>query len=329
MAEVQWHSIEPAPVVLVTGKEALLVQRSVDRIKALSREAHADLELHEFAASELTKHDLSRYTAPSLFGEPRLVIVDEIAKGQDALIEALVEYAKSPEPDVTVVLVHRGEQRGKKLLDTVKKSGAPWVKADAIKSPKDKMTFAMSEFSRARRRINTDAVKALVDAFGSDLMELAAVAQQLMRDTAPEPGEQAGPITMTHVSAVTAGRAETTGFAIADAALAGKERQALALLRQAELAGLSHPAIVATFASKVRQLAKVAVPGATASSAGMPDWMFRNSASMARAYTDRSLARLVELVAHADESVKGLDRDPDWALQRLVVDIARARRDKR
>ena len=210
MAEVQWHSIEPAPVVLIAGKEALLAQRALERIVRLSRERHADLEIHRFTSTEITKSDVLQYTAPSLFGEPRLVIIDEVTRGAEPLINALMEYVQSPEQDVTLVLINRGDQRAKKLLDAVKKSGAPWVNAAEIKTAKAKMTFAMSEFSRARRRVNSDAVKALVDAFGADLMELAAVSTQLMRDTEPEPGQQAGPITLRHVEALTAGRAETT-----------------------------------------------------------------------------------------------------------------------
>lgn len=328
MAEVQWHSIEPAPVVLIAGKEALLAQRALERIVHLSRDRHADLEVHRFLSTEISKSDLLQYTAPSLFGEPRLVIIDEVTRGAEPLINALLEYVKSPEQDVTLVLINRGDQRAKKLLDAVKKSGAPWVNAAEIKTAKAKMTFAMSEFSRARRRVNSDAVKALVDAFGADLMELAAVSTQLMRDTEPEPGQQAGPITLRHVEALTAGRAETTGFAIADACLAGKEREALVLLRQAELSGLSPVAIVATIVRKARQVAQAAIPGATAKSTGMQDWMFRNNAQLARQYSERALASVFESLAAADAAVKGNDRDPMWALQRLIVEISRARRSR-
>lgn len=326
VAEVQWHSVAPAPIVLLTGKEALLIQRALERVKGLAIDAQPEIEVHRVLASDTSAVDFSQLTAPSLFGEPRLVIIDELAKGSDGLLESLITYVGSPEPDVTLVLAHRGEARGKKLLDTVKKSGAPWVNAAAIKKSKDVMTFAMSEFSRQKRRVSNDAVKAIVDAFGSDLMELAAICQQLMADSMPGESETPRPIGLDDVRALTAGRAETTGFAIADAAIAGKEREALALLRQAELSGLAAPAIVGTFASKMRQIAKVSTPGATAKSAGMPEWMFRNSARQARHFSDRALAASFEAIARADAGVKGLDRDAQWAMQRLVIDISRARR---
>ncbi|MDO5645040.1 MAG: DNA polymerase III subunit delta [Dermabacter sp.] len=326
MSEVQWHSVAPAPVVLVTGREQLFAQRVVQRLKDLSRAAHDNLEIHDLAAQETSKYDLAQVSAPSLFGEPRLVLIDDVAKGGDPLIEALIAYVASPEPDVSLVLLHRGDARGKKLIDTVKKSSYPWVSAAPLKKSKDIATFAMSEFSRAGRRINSDAVTSLVEAFGSDLMELAATCQQLMADTAPEDDSSAGPITLAHVHALTAGRADTTGFAVADATLAGRERDALALLRQAELAGIAPAALVGTFASKMRQLARVSIPGATASSLGMPEWMFRNQSREARHFTDRALAASLEAVARADAGVKGQERDPQWVLQRLIVEIVRARR---
>lgn len=333
MAEVQWHSVAPAPVVLLTGKEALLIQRALERVRLLSAQAHPDLETHRVLAAETTKHDLAQYTAPSLFGEPRLVIIEDLAKGSDGLLEALQGYVGAPEADVTLVLIHRGEARGKKLLDAVKKSGAPWVNAAAIKKSKDIMTFAMSEFSRAKRRISGEAVSALVDAFGSDLMELAAICQQLIDDTVPSANDNSresapAPISLAQVRALTAGRAETTGFAIADAAIAGREREALALVRHAELSGLAPAAIVGTFASKMRQVARVSLPGASAASLGMPEWMYRAQAREARNWSDAGLAEAIESIARADAGVKGGDRDAQWALQRLVIDVCRSRRSR-
>jgi DNA polymerase-3 subunit delta len=58
----------------------------------------------------------------------------------------------------------------------------------------------------------------------------------------------------------------------------------------------------------------------------MPEWMFRNQSREARGWTDRSLARAIEAVARADHEVKGAGRDPQWAVQHMVMTICRARR---
>ncbi|MDK7741245.1 DNA polymerase III subunit delta [Helcobacillus massiliensis] len=326
MAQVEWHSVAPAPVVLLTGREPLLLQRAADRLRTLVREKDPEVEIHDLQAGDTTPGELRQVTAPSLFGDARFVLIDNLGRANDQLLDALIDYVQQPEDGVTLVLRHGGEQRGKKLLDTIRKSGAPWVKADPIKKLNDKHAFTLSEFSRARRRIATDAVHALVDAFGSDLAELAATCQQLLSDTQPEPGEEAGPITLRDVEALTAGRVETTAFAVADAAIGGKEREALALLRHAELAGVDPVPLVASFARKLRDVARAAAPGATAQSVGMPDWLFRNQAREARQWTDRGLAAAIQAVASADHGVKGNERDPHWTVQRMVISICRARR---
>jgi DNA polymerase-3 subunit delta len=200
------------------------------------------------------------------------------------------------------------------------------VDASPVKRAADKQAFVAAEFARARRRIQPEALVALVDAFGTDLAELAAISRQLIEDTTPDAGEQPAQVTVAEVHALTAGRVESTAFAVADAAIAGKEQEALQLLQQAQLAGADPVPIVAAIASKVRSLAKASAPGASARTLGMPDWMLRNLTREARNWNDRSLARAIEAVARADHEVKGAGRDPRWSVQRMVMELCRARR---
>ena len=326
MSDVEWHSVALAPIVLVHGTEGLIADRAVQRLRALAKEADPSVEVHDLSGEALGPGALAQVASPSLFGEPRLVVVPELQSAPDSLVLELLDYVKAPEQDVTLVLVHRGGNRGKKLLDALKKAGVPRVDASPVKRAGDKQAFVAAEFARAERRIQPEAVAALVDAFGTDLAELAAISRQLIEDTTPDEGQQAARITAQDVHAVTAGRVESTAFAVADAAIAGKEQEALQLLAQAQLAGADPVPIVAAIASKMRSLAKVTAPGAGPRSLGMPDWMLRNLSREARSWTDRSLARALEAVARADHEVKGAGRDPRWSVQRMVMEICRARR---
>lgn len=326
MADVEWHSVEPAPIVLIHGTEPLIVARALERLREQARAADPDVAVHEIDSDTASVGALSQVTSPSLFGERRLVIVPDLQTAPEPLVKEISGYLSSPEPDVNLVLVHRGGNRGKKLLDAVRKSGVPRVPADPLKRPRDKQAFVTAEFTRSGRRILPDAVAALVDAFGTDLSELAAISRQLVEDTTPDEGEQPRPVTVQDVGALTAGRVETTAFAVADAAIAGREAEALVLLQQAQLAGADPVPLVAAIASKVRSLAKVTTPGASARSLGMPDWMMKNLGRDARGWSDRSLARAINAVAHADHEVKGAGRDPHWSVQRMVMEICRARR---
>ena len=326
MSDVEWHSVALAPIVLVQGTEILIADRAVQRLRGLAREADPSVAVHDLSGEAARPGALAQVASPSLFGEPRLVIVPELQSAPDALVLELLDYVKAPADDVTLVLVHRGGNRGKKLLDALKKAGVPRVDASPVKRAGDKQTFVAAEFARAQRRIRPEALAALVDAFGTDLAELAAISRQLIEDTTPDPGQQPAQVTLEDVHALTAGRVESTAFAVADAAIAGKEQEALQLLQQAQLAGADPVPIVAAIASKMRSLAKVSALGASPRSLGMPDWMLRNLSREARGWNDPTLARAIEAVARADHEVKGAGRDPHWSVQRMVMEICRARR---
>lgn len=328
MSDVQWHSIDLAPIVLVHGTESLIASRALERLREQARARDPEVAVHEIPSDTATPGSLPAVTSPSLFGEARLVIVPDLQSAPESLVTEIDAYRAAPEPDATLVLVHRGGNRGKKLLDALRRAGVPRVPCDPIKRPADKQSFVLAEFSRHDRRIRPDAAAALVDAFGGDLSELAALSRQLIEDTTPEEGEQAAPVGMDEVRTVTAGRVETTAFAVADAAIAGHQAEALQLLQQAFLAGTDPVPMVAAIASKMRGLAKVTAPGASAKSLGMPDWMLRNLNREARGWNDRSLARALEAVANADHEVKGAGRDQHWSVQRMLIEIGRARRDR-
>jgi len=326
VSDVEWHSVALAPIVLVQGTETLIADRAVQRLRGLAREADPSVAVHDLSGEAARPGALAQVASPSLFGEPRLVIVPELQSAPDALVLELLDYVKAPADDVTLVLVHRGGNRGKKLLDALKKAGVPRVDASPVKRAGDKQTFVAAEFARAERRIRPEALVALVDAFGTDLAELAAISRQLIEDTTPDPGTPPAQVTLEDVHALTAGRVESTAFAVADAAIAGKEQEALQLLQQAQLAGADPVPIVAAIASKMRSLAKVSAPGSTPRSLGMPDWMLRNLSREAKSWNDRTLARAIEAIARADHEVKGAGRDPHWSVQRMVMEICRARR---
>lgn len=326
MPDVMWHSVDLAPIVLLHGTEPLLAQRALERLREQARSRDPETAMHDLGAEGTGESSLAQVASPSLFGEPRFVVVPDLQSASESLIGEIDAYRSAPEPDVSLVLIHRGGTRGKKLLDALRGAGVPRVPCDPIKRPADKQTFVTAEFTRANRRIQPDAAAALVDAFGGDLSELAAISRQLLEDTTPEGDQSAPPVTVADVRTLTAGRVESTAFAVADAAIAGREGDALVLLQQASLAGVDPVPLVAAVASKMRGLAKVSAPGANARSLGMPDWMVRNLLREARGWNDRSLARALDAVAQADHEVKGAGRDPQWSIQRMVTEICRARR---
>ena len=170
---VPWHGIRDAPVVLISGPESFLADRAMRILTDRLKSADAGVEISDIDASSYVGGELFQMASPSLFGEPRLVRVTALEKCSDAFLEEALTYLESPEHEVVVVMRHGGGNRGKKLLDALKKSGptALIVECKEIKKDSDRMSFLSAEFQRMGASITPGAQRALADAFSSDLAE--------------------------------------------------------------------------------------------------------------------------------------------------------------
>jgi DNA polymerase-3 subunit delta len=317
-----WDDPVLAPVVLVRGPEALLAERAVDGVVRLAREREPEAEKVELEAAAYGAGQLTVAASPSLFGEPKVVVVRGAEACTEDLVADVVDYVGAPDPDTVVVVVHGGGNRGKKMLDAIAASGAPELRCEAISKDADKVAFVTGEFRVARRRADAAAVRSLVDALGNDLRELAAACSQLVADTTGTIGEAT-------VDRYYGGRVEATGFKVADAAVAGDAGSAVALLRHALATGADPVPVVAALALRLRTLAKVAAirgGSTTAREQGLQEWQVRNANKDLARWTPEGLAVAITAVAQADAEVKGGGRDPVFAVERAVLTIARSRR---
>lgn len=316
---VDWRDVEPAAVVLVSGPEEYLASRAMERIRTLARRAHPDLELSAVDAAAYTSGELTLLTSPSLFGEMKLIEASGLARMSEDFLTDCLAYLAHPEQDVVLVLHHGGGVRGKKLLDAVKKSGAPVVECQPLKKDADKLAFVNAEFRTAGRRIQPEAARALVLAVGSHLADLAAACSQLIQDTGTE-------VSTETVERYYGGRVEATAFKVADAALAGRGALALTTLRHALATGVDPVPLVAALAMKMRAVARVA--GSRKSSAelarelGMAPWQVDQARRDAAGWTDEALTAAIRVLAEADAQVKGEARDPLYAVERAVTTMA-------
>ena len=321
-AGISWRDVSPAAIILLQGSEELLASRAFEKVKATLR-ADAEVELTRFEATSYERGELLLASSPSLFSENKLIEVRQLANMNEDFLNDALEYAKAPAPDTTLVMHHGGGVRGKKLLDALKAAGAVLVDCQPLKKDAEKIDFVAQEFKAAKRRLSPEAARALVAALGSDLSELSAACSQLLQDTT-------GAIDQDMVDKYYGGRVEATGFKVADAAMMGRADVALSTLRHALATGTDPVPIVATLAMKLRQVAKVAgvrkSAGQLASELGMPPWQVQQAQEQARYWSADDLARCIRLVAEADAQVKGASRDPEYAVERAVTQIALAAR---
>ncbi|HEY6793654.1 MAG TPA: DNA polymerase III subunit delta [Kineosporiaceae bacterium] len=321
------EDLEPGPVVLVVGAEDLLAERAVAAVVRRAREVDPDLSVETLEAAGYEAGRLELLTSPSLFGGGKVLLVNGVEAAADALVADVNQYLGSPAPDVCLVLRHSGGQRGRGLLDAARRTGAPEAACLPISKDEEKVDFAANEFRRLGRRASPQAVRALVDAVGSDLRELAAACSQLAEDADVSGTAR---IEAETVELWFGGRVEVTGFRVADAAVAGRADQALSLLRHALGTGADPVPLVAALALKLRAMAKVSAVGRgrsadQAAALGMAPWQVDRARRELNGWTERGIADAIVAIAEADTAVKGGGRDPVYAVERAVLTIARSR----
>lgn len=309
-------AISLAPVTLLKGSEGYFVDTATDRLRALAQERDPNVEIIWVDASVYEPNMLQVWTSPSLFDERRHIVVDALDATNDAFLTEMIDYVTNleSESDTTIVLRHQRGTRGKRLLDLIAKRKLPIVPCDPLTRDADKTSFVGNMFRAARRDISPDAIRALVEATGADLRELAAAGKQLLADTT-------GRVTPEIVDTYYGGRVETTGFKVADAAVAGNATAAVTLLRHALATGLDPVPIVAVLASKLRTMALVAGKHAPK----LPPWQVERARRELHGWSPAGLAQAIVAVADADAAVKGESREPEFAVERAVLTIAGAR----
>jgi len=340
----------PAPVTLIVGEEELLVERAVGAVIIAARRAlaagdggaslGADAgagggadgpaagpgDLHDVAAAGLAAGELASLTSPSLFGGGGVVVIRSAQDAVKEVADEITRYAANPAADVALILTHAGGAKGKALLTSLKKASRTVTVTEYPKITRfsDRLDFARGEFRRARRAADEAGLRALLDAVGSDLREIAAACSQLMADVDGAIGEEA-------VARYYHGRAEASGFGVSDRAVEGRLADALEQLRWALATGVPPVLITSALAQGIRLLGRVAAaPRGTSSAAlaadvGAPPWKIDRVRHQLRGWAPDGIAQAVQVVAEADAQIKGEAASPGYALERALRRIVACR----
>jgi len=315
------------PVLLVLGDEDLLLTRAVAGAVAVARRLDAATEVEDHAPGAFDADALMRLGSESLFGGRRVVIVRSVTELDDDLQAGLLAYTALPVDGTSVVLVSANGSRERAFLTALRAVKPPPVVVQAARRtrPGERRDFVLTEARRLGSRMTADAAWLLVDAVGGDLRALSGAVEQLCADTR-------GVVDDDDVARFFRGRAETSGFAVSDAAVKGDLGDALALLRQALDGGTAAVLVASAVATAVRDLAKVTAEGTGGGGAaeqakrlGMPEWKLDKLRRSAAGWTEGGLARAVGAAARADAALKGNGADDTFALERLISEVVAAR----
>ena len=286
--------------------------------------ADSGADVRELPAARLSPGELVSLVSPSLFGGERAVIIRGIQDAGKELAAELERYAASPETDVVLVLTHAGGAKGKALLTALTNRGVRVVRCPKVSRAGERMDFVREEFRQLGRRADQSALRTLIDAVGNDLSELAAACAQLCADID-------GAINESAVATYYRGRAEASGFTVADATVEGRLGDALEQLRWALGTGVAPVLISSALAQGVRSLGKVgAVPRgkskeALAGQLGMPPWKIERVQRQLHGWTPAGVAAALQAVAEADAQVKGEGVSAGYSLERAIRRIVACR----
>lgn len=310
-------------LTLVLGDDEFLSSRAVSGAVALARTTSPDADVHDYDARTLGADAFIDMDSPSLFGDTRVVVVRDAHDLGDDVRTRLAAFVAEPPDDVVLVVAHAGGNKGKKLVEACKQAGAQVIACQKLTKPGDRLAFVQAEFNAAGSEVTAGACKAVLDAVGADLRELAAACSQLAADTP-------GTVDESVVGRYFRGRADASGFVVADRAIEGDRAGALAELRFAAAAGVPPVLVVSALSAQIRTIARVASAGrmsadTIARDLKLPPWRVDKAKRQARGWTPDALVEAHAAVALADAEVKGGGTDPGYALERAVLAVASGR----
>ncbi|EEH63935.1 putative DNA polymerase III, delta subunit [Gleimia coleocanis DSM 15436] len=305
-------------MILLRAEESLFADRAVSLIRKNLLKADPGTEISTVEAATYESGQLAVAVSPSLFAESRFVYIPQVEQANTALVEDLLKYVTTPEPQVVILLRHNGGNSARKLLTELQNLQVPAYIAPKLANDGERIKCVIDEARSLGGRIDNDAAAALVLAMRSELPEILAVVSQLVSDY---PGEV---ITANLVEEYQAGKREVDGYEVVQAAIDGDLATALTHLRHALSCGVTGPSITGAMAFKLRQLAKVStIPRRTAYEMGMAPFMVQKTQGSLRTWNEMALREAFRACAIADAEVKGESRDPVYALEKLLITVAR------
>lgn len=304
-----------AKVTLLWGEDAYLLREA-------ALELLGELEPTEVDGASWQGGELQSLATPSLFGEPRALLVSDARSLSKEALDELAAYLASPEPDAALVITWTTAERGKppsalqKVLEPVgevrkveisRKDLEPWLVARAKADGVD---------------LTMPAARALVEALGTEPGQLVSALRQLADAF---PGARVGP---AEVARQFRGLGEQKTWDLCDRAFTKDLPGAIRSWRSIEEGGDEAIMVLGGIAARLRDLLRVRSlpdrmpPAEVAKRAGLRfDWQARRYQQQARNFTIAELVALHDRIAEADRALKSGAPD-DVVMPTLVAAIA-------
>ncbi len=304
-----------APIALLWGEDDFLLREA-----ALAR--FGEVRPREVDAGEWLGGELQDLATPSLFGEPRaLLISDARSLTKDAGAE-LAAYLDAPDPDAQLVISCQVAERGKvpAALDKLVKPVGDVVHVEIKR--KDLEPWLTRRADTLGLDLSVPAARELVETLGEEPGQLVAALAQL---ESAFPGQR---VTPASVATQFRGLGEQKVWDLCDRAFSRDLPGAIRSWRSIEEGGDDPLKVLGGVSSRLRDLIRVRSlpermpPAELAKRAGLRfDWQARRYQQQGRNFSMAQLLRVHERIAEADRALKS-GASGDTVMPALVVAIA-------
>ncbi len=300
---------------LFWGQDAFLLREA-------ALEAFGGVQPREVDGAEWEGGETSDLATPSLFGEPRGLLISNAKALSSEAIRELSAYLEAPDPGSPVVLVSIVGDRAKAPAALVKLV-QPVGKVTEVKVQRKELPAWLVRRARGKGvDLAPDGATALVDALGE---APGAGDQAIDQLAAAFPGER---LTSALVASQFRGLGEQHVWDLCDKAFAKDLPAAMRSLRTLLDDGEPGLLVLGGITSRLRDLVRVRSlpermpPADAAKLAGLRfDWQVRRYRELAKRFTTEDLVALHERVAWADRAMKSGATD-DVVLPLVVTAIA-------
>ena len=302
-------------MTLLWGEDAYLLREAALALLGTTKATEVD-------AAEWQGGELQGLATPSLFGEPRALLINDARSLRKETIEEIARYLETPDPDATLVLSCVVAERGKvpaalqklvepvgvvRKVDIAKKELEPWLVAKAKDHGLD---------------LAIPGARALVETLGPEPGQLVAALGQLQDVFA---GQRVG---AREVAQQFRGLGEQKTWDLCDRAFGKDLAGAIRSLRAIEEGGDDALMVLGGIAARLRDLLKVRSlpermpPAQVAKEAGLRfDWQARRYQQQARNFSMAQLVSLHDRITEADRALKS-GATGDVVMPTLVTTIA-------
>lgn len=305
-----------APVTLLWGEDSFLLREAA--LELLGDDVRAvEVDAADWQGTEL--HDLA---TPSLFGEPRALLVTNCRSLSKDALGAIGAYLAAPDPEAPLVLACTVAERGKPPA-ALQKLVQPMGEIRQVQVPRKEIEpWLVQRAKKAELDLTAPAARALVQTLGEDLGQLAAAVQQLANAF---PGQK---VTPAQVHQQFRGLGQQKTWDLCDRAFTKDLPGAIRALRSIEESGDEALMVLGGIAVRVRDLLRVrALPDRlaltqVARQAGLRfEWQARRYQQQARNFTLEELVVIHDRVSDADRALKS-GAPGDVVMPVLIVAIA-------